>query len=119
MEVLAVDAPGLGVGMDRQDFGMSFRPGRAGVNVQFTEIAAEPFVGVHIHRLIAEKQHLVLRQRQVQLFDLTVAERLGQREACNVGADARCNRSDLDGFIAHGSAFRCRRRGWWKLLTSS
>ena len=77
MEVLAVDAPGLGVGMDRQDLGMSFRSGRAGVNVQFTEILAEPLLGVHIHRLIAEKQDLVLRQRQMQFFDLTVAERFG------------------------------------------
>jgi len=32
---------------------------------------------VHIHRLIAEKQDLVLRQRQMQFFDLTVAERFG------------------------------------------
>ena len=77
MPVLAVDAPGIGVGMDRQDFGMSFRPGRAGVNVQFTEISAEPLVGFHIHRLIAKEQDLVLRQRLMQLFDLTVAERLG------------------------------------------
>ena len=63
MPVLAVDALGLGIGMDRQDLGMSFRPGRAGVNVQFTEISAEPLVGFHIHRLIAEEQDLVLRQR--------------------------------------------------------
>jgi hypothetical protein len=56
---------------------MSFRSGRAGVNVQFTEISAEPLVGVHIHRLIAEEQDLVLRQRQMQFFDLTVAERFG------------------------------------------
>ena len=75
--VLAVDAPGTGVCMDRQDLRMTFRPGCAGVNVQFTEISAEPLVGFHIHRLIAKEQNLVLRQCLMQLFDLTVAEGLG------------------------------------------
>jgi len=27
--MLPVDAPGIGIGMDRQNLGMSFRPGRA------------------------------------------------------------------------------------------
>ena len=92
--------------MDRQNLGMSFGPGRARVNMQFTEIAPETLVRVHIHRLVAKEQHLVLRQRLMQLLDLTVAERLGEREARNLGADARCNRRDLDGFIAHGMTFR-------------
>jgi hypothetical protein len=106
MPVLAVDAPGLGVGMDRQDLGMSVRPGRAGMNVQFTEVAPEALVRVDIHRLVAKEQHLVLRQRVVQLLDLAVAEWLGEREACDLGADARRYRRDLDGFIAHGVTFR-------------
>ena len=75
--MLAVDAPGIGIGMDRQNLGMSLRTGRAGVNVQFAEISAEPLVGFHIQRLIAKEQNLMLRQRLMQLFDLTVAERLG------------------------------------------
>jgi hypothetical protein len=45
---------------------MSFRPRRAGVNVQFTEISAEPLVGFHIQRLIAKEQNLMLRQRLMQ-----------------------------------------------------
>ena len=60
---------------------MAFRPGRAGMDVQLAEIAAEPLVGVHVHRLIAEEQHLVLGQRQMQLLDLTVAERIRERDA--------------------------------------
>src|SRR5215831_6812576 len=63
-------------------------PGRVGMNMQFTEIAAEPFVGFHVQRLIAKKQNLVLRQRLMQLLDLTVAERLRQRNASDIGADA-------------------------------
>ena len=58
-------------------------PGVLGMDVQFAEISAEPLVGVHVHRLIAEEQNLVLRQRQMQLLDLTVAEWLGQRDARN------------------------------------
>ena len=109
MPVLPVDALGIGIGMDRQNLGMSFGPGRAGVNMQFTEISAEPLVGFHIQRLIAKEQNLVLRQRLMQLLDLTVAEWLRQRDAFNIGADARCDRRDTYGFIAHGMTFR-----WWR-----
>ena len=57
--------------------GCPFGPGVLRVNVQFAEISAEPLVGFHVHRLIAKEQNLMLRQRLMQLFDLTVAERLG------------------------------------------
>ena len=89
MPVLPVDALGIGIGMDRQNLRMSFGPGRAGVNMQFTEISAEPLVGFHIQRLIAKEQNLALRQRLMQLLDLTVAEWLRKRDAFNIGADAR------------------------------
>src|SRR6516225_8307643 len=95
--------------MDRQNLRMSFRPGRAGVNMQFTEISAELLVGFHIQRLIAKEQNLVLRQRLMQLVDLTVAEWLRQRDAFNIGTDARCDRHDTHRFIAHGMTLR-----WWK-----
>src|SRR5262245_62888477 len=74
--------------------------------MQFTEVAAEPLVGFHIQRLIAEEQNLVLGQRLMQLLDLTVAERLRERDAFNIGADARRHRRDTYGFIAHGRTFR-------------
>ena len=106
--ILAVDALGIGIGMDRQDFGMPFRPGRARMNVQFTKIAAEPLVRFHVQRLIAEEQNLVLRQGLMQLLDLAVAERLGQRDAFDIGTDARCHRRDGDGFIAHDVTLQ-----WW------
>ena len=79
------------------------------MDVQVAEIAAEPLVGVDVHRLIAEEQHLVLGQRQMQFLDLTVAQRIGERDAGDFGADARRHRRDIDEFIAHGSTFR-----WWR-----
>src|SRR5215475_2389581 len=94
--------------MDRQYLGMPLRPREGGVNVQFSEISADPLVGLLIHRLIAEEQDLVLRQRLMQLLDLTVAERLGERNALDHGADTGRNRRDNDGRIAHGFTFR-----WW------
>src|SRR5262245_60273164 len=97
--------------MDQQNLRMSFGPGCAGVNVQFTEISAEPLVGFHIQRLIAKERNLVLRQRLMQLLDLTVAEWLSQCDALDIGADARCNRRDTCGFVAPGMTFRwCRGR---------
>ena len=60
--VLAADTLGVCVGMDGQDLGMPFGPRRVRVDVQFTEISAKPFMGFHVERLIAEKQHLVLRE---------------------------------------------------------
>src|ERR1700757_4230072 len=82
---------------------MTFGAGRARVNMQFTEISSESLVGFCIQRLIAEEQDLVIRQRLMQLLDLTVAERLRERGSFDIGADARRNRRDIYGFIAHGT----------------
>src|SRR6266436_4719923 len=103
--VLAADTLGVRVSMDGQDLGMPFGPRRVRVDVQFTEISAKPFMGFHVERLIAEKQHLVLREGLMHLLDLAVAERLGPRDALDIGADARRNRRDTDGSIAHGMTF--------------
>src|SRR5260370_18035382 len=46
-------------------------------------------VAFHVERLIAKEQDLMLRQRLVQLLDLAVAERLGERQAVDLGANAR------------------------------
>jgi len=72
--------------------------------------AGKPIVGFvgrlapekHVERLIAKEQDLMLRQRLVQLLDLVVAERLGERQAVDLGANARRDRRDVDGFVAHG-----------------
>jgi hypothetical protein len=74
------------------------------MNVQFTEISAEPLMGFHIQRLVAKEQNLMLRQRLMQLLDLAVAERFRQRDALDIGADTGRDRSDADGVIAHGKA---------------
>ena len=81
---------------------MSLRTGRVRVNVQVAKIAAERLVAFHVERLIAKEQDLMLRQRLVQLLDLVVAERLGERQAVDLGANARRDRRDVDGFVAHG-----------------
>jgi hypothetical protein len=62
-------------------------------------------VGLNVHRLIAKEQNLVLRKRLVQLLDLAIAERIGELDAFDQSTDARRNRRDLDGFIAHGKTF--------------
>jgi hypothetical protein len=67
MPVLAVDALGIGVGVDRQYLRMPRGPGLIGMNVQVAEIPAEPLVGLLVQRLIAEEQNLVLGERTVQL----------------------------------------------------
>src|SRR5262252_541216 len=103
--VLAADTLGVRISMDGQDLGMPFRPRRVWVDVQFTEISAEPLMGFHVERLIAEKQHLVLRESLMKLLDLAVAKWLGQCDALDIGADARRNRRDTDGSIAHGMTF--------------
>ena len=55
-----------------------------------------------VERLIAEEQHQVVSQCLMQFLDLTVAERLRQRDAFDIGADSRRDRRDIDGLIAHG-----------------
>jgi hypothetical protein len=65
-------------------------------------------MGFHVERLIAEKQHLVLRESLMQLLDLAVAEWFGQCDALDIGADARRNRRDTDGSIAHGLTLMVR-----------
>src|SRR5271166_5897574 len=102
MPIFPSDALGIGVSMDGQNLGMSLRTRRVRVNVQVSKIAAERLVRFHVERLIAKEQNLMLRQRLVQLLELAVAERLGERQAVDLGANARRDRRDVDGFVAHG-----------------
>jgi hypothetical protein len=87
---------------------MSLRTGRVRANVQLAKIAAERLVAFHVKLLIAKEQDLMLRQRLVQFLHLAVAERLGERQAVDLGANARRNRRDIDGFVAHGVTSRVR-----------
>src|SRR5262245_43903113 len=106
MPIFSGDALGIGVGMDGKDFGMSLRTRRVWVNVQLAETAPERLVAFHVKRLIAKEQDLMLRQRLVQLFGLAVTERFGERQAVDLGANARRDRRDVDGFVAHGATFQ-------------
>ncbi len=58
----------------------------------------------HVERLIAKEQDLMLHQRLVQLLDLAVAERLGERQAVDLGANARRDRRDVLVNKGRGSA---------------
>src|SRR5262249_891886 len=100
MPIFSGDALGIGVGMDGKDLGMSLRTRRVRVNVQLAETAPERLVAFHVKRLIAKEQDLMLRQRLLQLFDLAVAERLGERQTVDLGANAGRDRRDVDGFLA-------------------
>src|SRR5882757_2038440 len=82
---------------------MAFGAGRIGMNVQLAEVSPEPLVRLCVQRLIAKEQDLMLGQGLMQLIDLAIAERLRQRYAFDVGADARCNWCDADAFITHGA----------------
>src|SRR5215813_14213629 len=106
MPIFSGNALGIGVGVNRKDLGMPLRAGRVRVNVQLAETAPERLVAFHVKRLIAKEQDLMLRQRLVQLFDLAVTERLGERQAVDLGANAGRDRRDIDGFIAHGATFQ-------------
>jgi hypothetical protein len=79
------------------------------VNVQFAKIAAERLVAFHVKRLIAKEQDLMLRKRLVQLLDLAIAKRIGERQAVDLGANAGRDRRDIDGFIAHGAPFHAEK----------
>src|ERR1700730_6066424 len=87
---------------------MSLRTGCVRVNVQVAKIAAERLVTFLVEWLIAKEQNLMLRQRLVQLLDLAVVERLGERQAVDLGANARRDRRDVNGFVAHGATSRVR-----------
>src|SRR6516225_8895528 len=106
MPIFSGNALGIGVSMDGKDLGMPLRTGRVRVNVQLAETAPERLVAFHVKRLIAKEQDLMLRQRLVQLFDLAVAERLGERQTVDLGANAGRDWRDVDGFIAHGATFQ-------------
>src|ERR687888_2014773 len=108
MPIFSGDALGIGVSMDGKYLGMFLRTGRVRVNVQLAEIAAERLVAFHVKRLIAKEQDLMLRQRLVQVLDLAVAERLGERQALDLGANTRRDGHDIDGFVAHRATFPLR-----------
>src|SRR5260370_28770240 len=87
---------------------MSLRTGRVRVNVQVAKIAAERLVTFLVERLIAKKQNLMLRQRLVQLLDLAVAERLGERQAVDLSANAQRDRRGDECLVVPGVNFTAR-----------
>ncbi len=101
---------GISVSVDWQDLRMSLRSGGVRVNVQVTEMASECLLLLQADLLVAEEQDLMLRQSGVQVFDLLVAERRGQVDVGNLGAQIRGQALHLDSGITHG-IIPCGRRG--------
>jgi len=101
---------GVPVGVDDQDFRMSLRFRGRGMDMQVTEEPPEGLMLVQGHFLIAEKDHLMLHQRVMDLAKCLIAERLGDVDTGDLGADHRADRIDLDGLIGHvtGSSIRVR-----------
>src|SRR5271165_5992541 len=92
---------GVGIGMNRQDFGMTLRARRVRVDVQLPEIPPQRLLLVRIELLIAEEQHLMGGQRGMQILDLPVAEGGGQVDVGHLRAENRGHRVYLDCCIAH------------------
>jgi len=86
VQVLPVDAPGIGIRMVPQN--LRCLTGRRRVNMQFAEIPGPKPLWASSSRGAddSERQHLMLRQTPVQLLDLAVAERLDSVIAFHTGA---------------------------------
>src|SRR5215469_6501233 len=105
MPIFSGNALGIGVSMEGKALGMPLRTGRVREDVQLAKISAERLVAFHVKRLIAKEQELMLRKRLVQLLDLAIGDRFGERQAVDLGANGGRDRRDIDGFIAHGAPF--------------
>ena len=103
MPDLAGDVLGRFVGLDQQDFGMPLDRAPAGwVDVQLAELAAEVGVLVDADLLVTKENHQVVHQRVVNLLELLVAQRFGQVDTVDLGADHWRHLAHLDGLVAHG-----------------
>ena len=76
---------------------------RVGMRVQRAEAAAEVLVLVDRHLLVAEEDHQVLHQRIMHFLELLVAQRLGEVDAEDFGADGGRELAHVDRLIGHCS----------------
>src|SRR5262245_15158408 len=103
MPDLAGDVLGGFVGLDQQDFGMPLDRAPAGwMDMQLAELAAEVGVLVDAELLVSKEDHQVVHQRVVDLLELLVAQRFGQVDTVDLGADHWRHLAHLDGLVAHG-----------------
>ena len=92
------DVLGVLVSLDLDDLGMAFHA-RGGVDVELAEAPTEGLVLFDRKLLIAEEDHQVAHQRQVDLVELKCGERLAEINAGYLGADGRGERFDADRLV--------------------
>src|SRR5205085_9621311 len=84
-------------------FGMSLDRASAGwMNVKLAELAAEIGMLADAELLVTKENHQVVHQRVVDLLELLVAQRFGQVDTVDLGADHWRHLVHLDGLVAHG-----------------
>jgi hypothetical protein len=96
----SVGARRILVGMDNHQLRMARRVRRRGMEVQFSEAAAEIEVLVLADVLVAEEDHQVLRQRAVDLLERLVAQRLREIDTGDLRADDRRQLVDGDRLVS-------------------
>ncbi len=90
--------------MDGHDLGMTGDPVHAAVDGQLAKRPPERLVRVVVDVLVAEEDHVVFGDGGMQLVDLPIAQRLGEVDAEDLGADHPGDRTHVQHFIAHGAA---------------
>src|SRR6516165_3332319 len=91
----------------------------ADVLAERTEMGGQPDLIVEADLLVAEEDDLIARKRVVQLLDLLVAERFGQIDAADLGADMRARGRGSDGFITRRFGKRRNFRDLWQMSGSA
>src|SRR5262245_58076757 len=77
------------------------RVGRRRMDVQLAEAPAERLVLVVRELLVAEKDHQIVHQGVMNLLENLVAERPGEVDAGDLGADRRRQLADFDSLVGH------------------
>src|SRR5947207_246331 len=102
MPYLAGDMLRVFVSMNGQDLRVSIGSVRRGrMGRELTKQAPERLMLVVRQVLVAEEHDQVFHQRVVHLLELLVAERAGQIDPGDLGADMRRQPFDLDCLIRH------------------
>src|SRR5690554_3303145 len=99
---IAGDAYGTRIGLDRQQFRKALGTAHVGVLVQRAEVQAEAPVLFQRQRLVAEENHLMLKQCPADLSYLLGVQRTGDVQAVDFSADDCGQWNDLD-MTVHGT----------------
>ena len=89
--------------MNSDDFRMSIRRFRSGVDIQLSGQPSKVLMLVERHVLVAEEYHLMLHQSIVNFLVGLVAERFGDIGPTDLRSDYGGNRFDIDCFVSHAA----------------